>query len=271
MNSVKVLYRSILFEKEELDAAKKYFECTNSILDIEEGDVVIARYSVLPYYQDVESDIIRQGGKLLNSFAQHRYAADLGNYVEDLKELTPKTYCLENVPEEGGPYIVKGETNSRRSLWKTHMFAKDRKQAIETACRLMEDSLIGSQKIYVREYVPLDSFFEGLDGVPVAREFRVFVFNQQIISGGYYWTTHVDTIRDRGFEVPSFDEVPKDFLGEMIRRIGSNINFYAVDVAKTKEGKWIVIELNDGQMAGLSENDPNIIYSRMKMEIAPCQ
>jgi len=37
-----------------------------------------------------------------------------------------------------------------------------------------------------------------------------------------------------------------------------------VDVARTESGEWIVIELNDGQQSGLSDNDPDQLYSNMK-------
>lgn len=37
-----------------------------------------------------------------------------------------------------------------------------------------------------------------------------------------------------------------------------------IDVAQTESGDWIVIELNDGQMSGLSENNPEILYKNLK-------
>jgi hypothetical protein len=49
----------------------------------------------------------------------------------------------------------------------------------------------------------------------------------------------------------------------VIDRVGDRANFYAVDVAQTVAGDWIVIELNDGQMSGLSENDPEILYCNL--------
>jgi hypothetical protein len=38
-------------------------------------------------------------------------------------------------------------------------------------------------------------------------------------------------------------------------------------VAKTQSGEWIVIELNDGQMAGLSDNDPSVLYHNLKVRL----
>ena len=59
-------------------------------------------------------------------------------------------------------------------------------------------------------------------------------------------------------------EVSKEFLNKIIEIIGDNINFYALDVAQTEDGNWIVIELNDGQMSGLSENNPEILYKKLR-------
>lgn len=262
-----VFYRSILFEETEREIARKFFRCEPSVLTIPKDSLVIARYSVLPFYVDVERDIRLNGSRLLNSFDQHRFAADLGNYTDVLRDLTPRTYSLEEVPENGGPFVVKGETNSRRNLWKTHMFAENKREAVEVACRLMNDTMIGQQKIYVRDYVPLEQFLVGLDGVPVAREFRFFVLDGEVLCGGYYWTTHTDTLEDMRIAVPQESEVPRMFLKKVTGLIGEQIRFYAVDIARTQDGRWIVIELNDGQMAGLSENDPAVLYRRLKEKL----
>lgn len=50
----------------------------------------------------------------------------------------------------------------------------------------------------------------------------------------------------------------KEFV-DLARSIESN--FFTMDIAKTIEGKWIVIELGDGQVSGLPYNaDLNIFY-----------
>ena len=40
-------------------------------------------------------------------------------------------------------------------------------------------------------------------------------------------------------------------------------NFFVMDIARTAEGKWIIIELNDGQQSGLSNVDPEELYSNL--------
>jgi hypothetical protein len=254
------LYRGSDFEKTELEHAKQYFFCTNRRPEIQAGDLVIGRYSLLPFYSDQEADINFVGAKLINNLFQHIYIADLQNYVSDLEDLTPRTWNqLHTIPEQG-PFILKGETNSRKSDWKHSMYAEDKKAAIRVHSQLSNDSLIGHQKIYIRSYVPLVKYMDGVNGMPVTKEFRFFVAYDTVLCGAYYWQNYVDEIS----EVPSADEVPKDFLNEVIKRVDGKSNFYVIDVAQTESGEWIVIELNDGQQSGLSCNDPATLYKNLK-------
>lgn len=259
----KIYYRKSLFDKEELKAAQKYFNCVDLVSDIKEGDFIIPRYSLYPFPRDQEREIINMGAKVINTYNQHLYIADLQNYVIDLGELTPKTWDdISKIPEDG-PFILKGETNSKKSYWLKNMFAKNKREAIEVHSRLLEDSLISEQKIYIREYVPLVTYLIGIGGIPITKEFRFFVAYGQILTGGYYWQNYSEDLEC----VPSVDEVPKEFLQKVIDKVGNNSNFYVIDVAQKQNGDWIVIELNDGMQGGLSENDPDTLYKNLKEAI----
>lgn len=170
-----ILYRDGDDWQNEVKAAKVNFPITNSRMEIKAGDLVIPRFSALPFYKEQEFDINYVGARMINTFSEHRYIADLMNWYEDLKDYTPKTYTrLIDLPEKG-PFILKGETNSKKYNWKTHMFAVDKKAAIEVEGRLHTDSLITYQNIYIREYVPLKTFMIGIQGLPITNEFRFFL------------------------------------------------------------------------------------------------
>lgn len=259
MSRYVILYRGIEFEKEELEAASKYFVCTNRRPDIQEGDLVIGRYSLWPFYAEQESDIIYVGARLINSSAQHRYISDLQNYVYDLQELTPKTWNNVLSLPENISFVVKGETNSRKSNWKRYMFAPTKQAALEVYGRLLDDSLIGHQQIYFREYIPLVKYLDGVNGMPVTKEFRFFVAYGKILCGEYYWQNYIDDLPEK----PNPEEVPRQLLNQVIERVGNKSNFYTIDVGQTQTGEWIVIELNEGQQAGLSCNDPELLYRNL--------
>lgn len=258
-----ILYRDSGDYPGEFKVAKKYFKCIKNRSMIKKDNFIIGRYSVLPFYKELEEDINYLGGKMINSYLQHRYVADIGNYYRDIKDFTPKTYNYpDQIPFEG-PFIVKGETNSKKFEWDKMMFAKDKTEAIRIYCDLKNDGLIGSQDIYIREYVPLKTFSVSIGGLPITEEYRFFIYNNKVMSSGYYWSNYVDEFKDENLDP---NNVPKEFLKEIINVVGKNCNFYTIDIAKTKSNDWIVIELNDGQMSGLSENNPEILYENLKKE-----
>lgn len=265
-----VLYRNDVDWRQEAEVVRKYFECTNTRM-ILKNNLVIARFSALPFYEEQERDFLYSGCQMINTYQQHRYIADLGNWYMDLAEFTPDTWDeLYKIPDEG-PFILKGETNSKKYFWNTHMFAKDKKAAIEVHGRLMSDSMLQYQKIYIRKYIPLEVLAEGLQGLKITREYRFFVYKKTVLSGGFYWSSHSEDIREAGISIDP-DEVPREFLNAIIDKIQNTElseppTYYVIDVAKTADGKWILIELNDGSMSGLSDNDPDILYSNLKKEL----
>jgi len=261
-----VLFTEALTTKEEADACARNFDICygrgflRDYITLGTPELVIPRYGVLPFAGEFYRDVDALGGVCINTLQQHRYLADLRNWYADLEGLTPETYFhLAELPE--CPLVLKGETNSKKHYWNTSMYAEDKKAAIRVACSLMEDSLIESQQIYARKYVPLVRYGTGTHGLPISEEYRFFVYAGEIVAGGYYWSSYIDDI---GSVTPDASKVPTSFLEEVIARIGNNACFYTIDIAHTVANEWIVIELNDGQMAGLSCIDPDIFYSRLR-------
>ncbi len=261
-----VLYRPGDMEEPELKAARKHFTTFHQRTALQRNDFVVGRYSVLPFFKDgIQADCDYIGAELINNFRQHNYLADMRNWVEDLRELTPKTwYRLEDIDEEG-PYVLKGKTNSRKFDWKTHMFAQDREEAGKVFWRLATDGLIGGEKqdIYIRKYVPLRKLMDGMNGLPVSAEFRFFTAFRKVICGGFYWSNYVDDLP----QVPTISDVPAGFVESVLERIGSQADFVVVDVGLKPDGEPIVVELNDGQMSGLSNNDPEELYAGLRIVV----
>jgi hypothetical protein len=51
---------------------------------------------------------------------------------------------------------------------------------------------------------------------------------------------------------------------EAARRVAaSGPRFFVLDLAQTIAGSWIVVEVNDGQMSGLSGCDADTLYRNM--------
>jgi hypothetical protein len=257
-----ILFRESLAEHEELEAAARYFPVVTRRTAVPADSLVIPRYSALPFNKELEDDIRTLGSKLINTHSAHLYVADLQNWYPQLEEYTPKTWFrLDQIPEKG-PFVLKGATNSKKNQWKTSMFAENKKEAIEVFLRLSDDGYLGYQRIYIREYIPLNKLCNPVSyySAPVCEEYRFFVLNGEILAKGFYWEQYIDVIDPTKIN-PDF--VPKNFLDEVIDRIKDSIPFFVVDVARTAEGKWIVIELNDGQMSGLSAINPDDLYASL--------
>ena len=260
MKTPVILFRASLTEESEVLSAKKFFPVYENRTKIPPNSLVIGRYSCLPFYKELEEDLEINGSCLINSHAQHIWIADLKEWYQDFEDITPKTYFELRYLPENGPFVLKGQTNSKKYNWSTHMYAKDKRQAIEVHGRLSQDSLIGQQDIYIREYVPLRKLADGLNGLQISEEYRFFILDGQVLSGGFYWSSHLDDLTT----IPDPAIVPQEFMRKVLKRIGSNARFVVVDIARKEDGDWTVIELNDGGMSGLSENSPDNIYSNMK-------
>lgn len=247
-------------DEPELEACKRHFNTVSRRTQVTPNSIVIPRYSVLPFAKELEDDIANIGSRLINTTAQHNYVANLRNWYEDLKDYTPKTWftLFEAGRQHNGPYVLKGETNSKKFSWNTHMFAKDFAAAGSVMSRLMEDGFIGTQSIVTREYIPLRNYGVMPSGIPISHEFRCFFYKDRLLSKAFYWTNE---------DIEPEDNVPMTFLNKIASLVSPNINFYVVDVAQTEKGDWIVIELNDGCMSGLSRNDPDVLYKNLKQEL----
>lgn len=260
-----ILYRSDRSQEstQEYLAAREHFpgECHSHRTAIYDR-TVIGRYSVLPHYIETNLDISINDSWLVNTPTQHRWVADF-EYYDVLQKYTPKTYTLSqarDIPQ--GSFVVKGQTNSKKWQWDRSMFAKSRDEALFKAYCLMDDSMIGCQDILIREYVPLVTHEIGINGLPFTEEWRFFYLYGKYVAHGYYWSTASEELIAQKKQ-EDIEPEGKAFAESMAKLVSEHVIFVAIDIAKTVEGNWIVIELNDGQMSGLSEIDPAAFYKNM--------
>lgn len=264
-----ILYRPVDgLDTTEEDVAKEILPVIRQRTDVQRGDLVIGRYSVLPFYRELERDVGHLGGMLINSTSEHNFIADVMEWAPILgEELTPRTWdSLERLPDTGVSFVVKGQTNSRKDRWDTHMFAGNKRDAVDVTLRLQEDGLIQSQRIYYRKYEKLRRYFTAMNGLPVSDEYRFFLLDGEVLSAAFYWSSHVSDLT----VVP----VPEEKHYEIVRKAVAKLRaaetlpkFLVMDVATKYNGYPIIIELNDGQMSGLSENDPKQLYENLKHQL----
>lgn len=264
-----ILMRPALAEEAELRIARKYLPVYENRGRVPANSLVIGRYSVLPYYRELEEDLKVNGSKLINTFNQHSYVADIRQWYSDLEGLTPKTFFslseFKAANPQAGSYVLKGQTNSKKNQWDTHMFAQTPKDVDTVFNRLSDDELIGYQDIYIREYVPLNNFGTGVKGLPISEEYRFFVLDGHIVGSGWYWSQFPE-VQEENHLGPWL--VDQTFLRNAITAVSSSIRFFVIDVARKADGSWTVIELNDGCMSGLSDVDPTTLYSNIQQRLS---
>lgn len=260
MNAPAILFRRSLADDGELEIAAKYFHVVEQRSKLPPNTTVIGRYSVLPYYEEVEDDL-PNNSFLVNSYKEHKWIADFSYYYA-LAEYTPLTWFgLREFSScnYDGPFIIKGATNSKKWNWLEHMYAVDKKDAIKKACLLMDDTYIGNQEIIFRQYIPLKTYEIGINGLPFTNEWRFFCYGSTILSYGYYW----DCASEETIAKADIDKNGINFAKNLARLVMPYVHFYTLDIAQTLDGRWILIEVNDGQMSGLSLNSADTLYKNL--------
>jgi len=253
-----ILFRNHISLGDEMDIASEYFPVHQNRAMCN-CDMVIPRYSSLPYYEELQKGLEYNGCELIQTAHQHNYIASF-DYYWDVEDLTPRTWFndLSHCHNYDGPYIVKGQTNSRKYQWNTHMFAKDRSDAMMVASNLTNDSMIGTQPLVFRQYIPLKKLGDSIGGCPFSSEYRFFFLGEKLLCSGFYWSTH-----DFDEPIPVPPEAT-DFARKCAERLSPNTNFFVVDIAEKESGGYILIEVNCGSMSGLSECSAHELYGNLK-------
>lgn len=257
--NVVFLHEPSQLDPDELAAAQALgWRPVTSVLDVRAGDLVYARHYAWPWERRLDADVARLGARLLNDGWAYRYAADPARWADDLRGVTPDTWeDFAQLPDDGTAFIVKGASADKGSWERMH--APTKAAAIDLRSLLQRDTGMRAQTIVARRYVPLERLGEGFGGCPVSTEFRVFVLDHEVVGTGFYWPPDDCTLHPP----PPPSVIPADFLREAIARVHPRLRFYALDVARTAAGDWIVIEINDGQRAGLSDVLAGDLYPAM--------
>jgi hypothetical protein len=238
-----ILFRPDRDNQDEMKIAQQYLPVVAQRTECRDN-LVVGRYSVLPYYEELANDLAAGGSQLVNLPTEHEWIASFAWY-DALAPFTPRSWFDLSRTNYQGPFVVKGVTNSRKYQWDTHMFAATRADALRISSELNNDSFLGTQRLVYREYVPLKTFDVGINGIRYANEWRCFFYKTTRLAAGYYWAT-----------------APRPELGEfaplgqaLAQRAASVAALHAaafvLDVAETEAGPWIVVEVNDLQMSGL--------------------
>jgi hypothetical protein len=228
-----------------------------------DGEVTaIARMGAATDYTARYEALRAQGIRLVHTPDTYRRTSLLPVWYPRIEGLTPRSLCFDAPPsaEEvgaalGWPVFVKGARQTSRhnkALCVANTPAEF--EAIMGAWR--GDDILWWQPVVCREWVKLRRVAEpSSDLLPVAFEFRSFWYRGQLGGVGAYWATPAYALNER-------ERADALAVGEeAARRIGAA--FLVIDLAQREDGRWIVIECNDGQDAGYSGVDRVALWKRV--------
>ncbi|MCJ8288343.1 MAG: ATP-grasp domain-containing protein [Crocinitomicaceae bacterium] len=218
-------------------------------------------------YRNLYHGLLNKNIRLINSPSEYQHCHYLPDSYAKIETKTPKsnwttdlTYStIQRLTKEFGesPIIVKDFVKSEKHNWEDACFmpnASDSnhvKSVVDKFLELRGDSL--NEGLVFRQFVELEYLTEhSKSGMPLTKEFRIFFVNKRIVKVFDYWDEG-----EYGDTKPELDE----FI-EIAQKINSN--FFTMDIAKMKNGDWIIMELGDGQVAGLPDNaDRNEFYENL--------
>lgn len=222
-------------------------------------------------YEIFYNALLEKNIQLINNPIEYRFCHYLPESYETISDFTPKTtfkelnseFRVEDFQNEievfgESPIIVKDYVKSQKHYWEEACFIPnagdiDKVKSVVNKFIELQDSDLNEGLVF-RAFVELEELTNHSEsGMPLTKEFRVFVKDGQIMSTFKYWDEgdyqNVEPIVDR------FEEV--------IKKIKSN--FFTMDIAKKKDGNWIIVELGDGQVAGLPDNaNKDEFYNALK-------
>jgi hypothetical protein len=212
-------------------------------------------------YEAMHAALLSRGIALTNTPEQYRVCHYLPKSYPWIQAHTPRsvwfpvdgTLDLEMLKQSIAPFgdaslIVKDYVKSQKHYWQEACFIPSAVDldAVERVVRrfleLQGDDL--NVGLVLREFVPLKAVGNHpKSGMPLAAEFRIFWLSGKPILSHRYWG-----------DLTTFDApLPWAELTPIAERIPSR--FFTMDVAFRADEGWTIVELGDGQVAGLPSAD----------------
>jgi len=233
--------------------------------------VIYRGWMINPFeYNELYNGLLEKNLKLINSPKEYQNCHYLPDSLKFIENYTPKTIfekyeskdSIKTIIEkakifDGKPIIVKDYVKSEKHYWDTACFVQNSNdipklaETINNFIDLREDYL--NEGIVLREYIGLHNLTShSKSGMPLSEEYRLFFYKNDFLCMYNYWEEGIYSSID--FDIKNFESIAKNVES----------NFFTMDIAKDIHGNFFIIELGDGQVSGIPENeDKNIIYQKI--------
>jgi hypothetical protein len=228
------------------------------IRTVEEPAIALYRGWMLTptQYQQLHFGLTELGLNLINSPDEYSHCHWFPNSYPVIEENTPLSYfiprhqindweCVHQCVEKFGdqPIVVKDYVKSRKHDWYEACFipdASDWSHVQKVVARFIElqgESLNGG--LVFREFVELKPIgVHAKSQMPLTKEIRRFYLQGKLLFQSPYWNSQIEE------EMP-----PPELFENTAKKVQSH--FFTMDIAQKTNDEWIIVELGDGQVAGL--------------------
>lgn len=244
-----------------------------------------------PDYAQLYEALLARGLRLINDPAAYTHTHYLPESYPLIAQATARTVWLslpadvtpETLPMDDifatlaifgdAPVIVKDYVKSRKHEWAeaTYIPSAADHVAVERVVRrfveLQGPDLAGGLVFRAFErYTPLGRHSKS--GMPLTQEYRVFWLDGEPLSAVPYWDADRDVAGDDANAYPLL-ALPLASFQPIAQRIQSR--FFTMDIApRAEDGAWRIIELGDGQVAGLpGQMDVTAFYATLLDKLQP--
>ncbi len=242
-----------------------HFAC-NHPYQIDGEEPCVLRIGAIANYAEEFNDKLAMGLRLVNTPAEHALASELEGWYPLIPDLTPRTQVFDSLPTADvveanftWPVFVKGSRQTSKHNPDLSII-ESREHYERAAQQYRSDPILHWQRPVVREYVPLMPVAGHVPGkVPPSLEFRSFWWHGECVGWGRYW-----------YQVAPYECEDAESGIAIARQAATRLGvpFLVVDVAKTSDGRWIVIECNDAQESGYAGVLPQELWRQVLARIA---
>ena len=267
-------FGALLFNFEDLTSTDRFALATKRITHNDKPARVIYRGWMLTpkQYSILYNDLLSKNFQLINTPEEYQNCHYLPDSLRFIESRTPKSVfekfdngnsidkLLETSKIFGqNPVILKDYVKSEKHDWETACFVPDAsntnklRSSIDKLVELRGTHL--NEGIVIREFIELnDLAIHSKSGMPLTEEYRLFFCNKQLVAVYDYWEEGEYSLSKP--ETTEFEELAK--------KVESN--FFSMDIARQKNGEFIIIELGDGQVAGLPDKtNRSEFYKQLKI------
>lgn len=235
----------------------RHFECRHPHT-VEGQPVTILRLGAPDDYLEIFREASGLGLRPINDPDQHLRASELECWYPLIHDITPRSRIFAALPDAdeieavfGWPVFLKGSRQTSKHAPELSVI-RDRQHYAIAASAYARDPILHWQKPVVREYMTLAPVPGKVPGkIDPSLEFRTFWLGGACVGCGPYW-----------YQVPPYrsEDIAEGLALAAVAASRVGVPFLVVDIAKTADGRWIVIECNDGQESGHAGIPPQILW-----------